>query len=83
MAVLLASLCQSRVRRWIVYSSILPLALAANIVRVVLLVLVYLYIDPNLLDTSLHAASGVATFFVVLGALILLTNRPSLSRALL
>jgi exosortase len=83
MAVLLASLCESRTRRIIAYASILPLALAANIIRVVVLVLIYLYINPDLLDTSLHAASGVATFFVVLGVLILLTDRPSLARAML
>jgi len=83
MAVLLASLCESKPRRFLAYASILPLALAANIVRVVVLVLLYLYVDPTVLDTSFHAGSGVATFFVVLGILIVLTDRPSLSRALL
>jgi exosortase/archaeosortase family protein len=83
MAVLLSSLCESKVRRVIAYASILPLAIAANIARVVALVLIFLYVDPALLDTSLHAGSGVATFFVVLAILIALTDRPSLSRALL
>jgi exosortase len=83
MAVLLASLCESKTRRWIAYASILPLALGANVIRVLFLVLLYIYVDPNLLDTSLHAGSGVATFFVVLGVLILLTDRPPLARALL
>ena len=49
----------------------------------IVLVLIFLYIDPALLDTSLHAASGVAMFFIVLGILIVMTDRPSLSRALL
>lgn len=83
MAVLLASLCESKTRRFLAYVSILPLALAANVLRVIVLVLIFLYIDPTLLDTSLHSASGVAMFFVVLGILILVTDRPSLSRALL
>ena len=83
MGLLLGTLCPSRGRRLLVYLSIIPLALVANIVRVVALVLIALYVDPNLLDTGAHAASGVVTFFGVLGVLILLADRPRLSRALL
>jgi exosortase len=83
MAVLLGSLCPSVPRRVAVYASIVPLALAANVLRVLALVLMFQYIDPSLLDTSIHEASGVATFFVVLFGFLLMTDRPSLSRALL
>ncbi len=83
MAVLLGTLCEQRSRRIIIYLSILPLAFFANIVRVVMLVLGFLYVDESLLETSAHAASGVFTFFAVLGVLILVSNRPSLARALL
>ena len=83
MAVLLGTLCQQPTRRVIVYLSILPLALVANIVRVLLLVLGFLYVDESLLESTAHAASGVMTFFAVLGVLILISNRPSLARALL
>jgi len=83
MGVLHASLCPSPRRRLLVYLSIVPLALAANIVRVAILVFIAVYIDESLLDTGAHAASGVLTFFCVLAALIQLADRPPLARALL
>jgi exosortase len=83
MAVLLGTLCESKKRRIVVYLSILPLAIAANIARVLILVMIFLYIDPALLDSAMHGASGVATFFVVLLGLMLISNRPSLRKALL
>jgi exosortase len=81
--VLLGTLCPSPRRRVLVYLSIVPLALIANLVRVTTLVLIAVYIDADLLDTSAHAASGVATFFGVLIVLIQLANRPPLAKALL
>jgi len=83
MGVLLGTLCHSPRRRLLVYLSIVPLALAANIARVALLVLIAVYIDESLLDTGAHAASGVLTFFCVLAALIQIADRPPLARALL
>ena len=83
MGVLLGTLCPSPRRRLLVYLSIVPLALAANIARVAILVLVAVYVDESLLDTGAHAASGVLTFFGVLAALIQLADRPPLARALL
>jgi exosortase len=83
MGVLLGTLCPSLKRRWVVYLTMIPLALAANVVRVVLLVLIALFVDPSLLDTSAHAASGVMTFFAVLGVMILVADRPPLAQALL
>jgi len=82
MGVLLGTLCPSHRRRWVVYLSIVPLALLANVIRVVLLVMIALYVDPTLLDTSAHAGSGVLTFLGVLIVLILLADRPPLARAL-
>ncbi len=83
MSVLLGTLCPSPRRRWIVYLSAIPLAFVANTVRVVLLVLIALYLDPSLLDTSAHAGSGVMTFFGVLLVMIFVADRPPLARALL
>ncbi len=83
MGILLGTLCPSPRRRLLVYAAIVPLALTANIVRVVLLVLIAIYFDPSLLDTGAHAASGVFTFFGVLLALIVLADRPPLAQALL
>jgi exosortase len=81
--VLLGTLCPSPRRRLLVYLSIVPLALLANVVRVVVLVLIAVYVDESLLDTGAHAGSGVLTFFGVLAVLILLADRPRLARALL
>ncbi len=83
MGVLLGALCPSPRRRLRVYLSIVPLALAANIARVVILVLIAVYVDETLLDTGAHAGSGVLTFFGVLVVLIQLADRPPLARALL
>ncbi len=83
MGVLLGTLCPIPRRRLLVYLSIVPLALVANVIRVLVLVLIAIFIDADLLDTSAHAASGVATFFGVLIVLILLADRPPLARALM
>jgi exosortase len=83
MGVLLGGLCPSPRRRLLVYLSIVPMALLANIVRVIILVLIAVYVDPSFLETSGHAGSGVLTFFGVLAALILIADRPPLGKALL
>ena len=82
MAVLLGSLCPSVARRYAIYGLVLPLALAANVVRVLALVLISLYIDPGLLDTSMHSASGVASFLLVVLGFLSIADRPSLAKAL-
>ncbi len=83
LAVLLGARCESWTRRVVIYLSILPLALLANVVRVAALVLIFLYVDPNILASSAHSGSGVVTFLAVTAVLILLADRPSLRRALL
>lgn len=83
MSVLLGALCESRTRQIVIGLAILPLALLANVIRVTLLVLTALYIDPSLLETSAHSGSGVLTFLGILVVLVLMADRPSLRRALL
>jgi exosortase len=83
MGVLLGSLCPSPRRRLLVYLSIVPLAVLANVVRVIILVLIAVHVDPSFLETSGHAGSGVVTFFGVLAVLIIVADRPPLGRALL
>lgn len=46
------------------------LAISANVLRVTLLVLLTKWLGTELLDTPIHEATGVATFFGVLGPLI-------------
>ena len=81
MAVVLGTLCQSRVRRVVICLSVVPITFAVNVLRVAALVLISIHIDHGLLDTSLHSASGVATLLAVLGILMLLADRPALRRA--
>jgi exosortase len=83
MGILLGTLCPSPRRRFVVYLSIVPLAILANVVRVVILVWVAVYLDQGLLDTSAHAGSGVLTFLGVLIVLIFVADRPPLAKALL
>lgn len=80
-AVILCTLCRSRVRRVLICLSVVPITFAVNVARVAALVLISLHIDHGLLDTALHGASGVATLLMVIGALMLLADRPALRRA--
>ena len=61
--------------------AILPLTLAANTLRVLLLVIGSLVFGIELLDTILHEASGVVTFIVVIGTLFWLADRPRITEA--
>jgi exosortase len=73
--------CPSRPRRIALLLSILPLTLAANTVRVVLLVFLSMTFGVELLETSLHEASGVVTFVFVIGTLFWIADRPKITEA--
>jgi exosortase len=73
-AMVLAALSTSRWRRVALILSAPLLAIAANVVRVTLLVLLADTFGTALLDTAMHEASGVATFAVVLVVLIAIAN---------
>jgi exosortase len=73
-AMVLAALSTSRWRRVALILSAPLLAIAANVVRVTLLVLLANTFGTALLDTAMHEASGVATFAVVLVVLIAIAN---------
>lgn len=68
-AVVMSLYTRSHLRRAALLLSALPLALAANVVRVLILILLTHAFGSELLDTPIHEASGVATFWVVLLAL--------------
>ena len=61
--------------------SFVPLALAANVLRVLILVLMGHWGNLSLLDTALHEASGVASFAVIIAALFFLADRQTLRNA--
>ena len=59
-------------RRFAILGAAIPFAIAANILRVLLLVVVSLVFGSEILETPIHEGSGVAVFFLVivgLGAL--------------
>jgi exosortase len=75
-ALVLAALATDRWRRSVLILSAPLLAIACNIVRVTLLVVLAQVFGTELLDTKLHEASGVVTFFVVLRVLFWMANGP-------
>jgi len=77
----LVAACRSKPRRIALLLSILPLTLAANTVRVLLLVLMSMAFGVELLDTALHEMSGVVTFVVVISTLFLIADRPKITEA--
>ena len=65
-AALTAYSTRSPRRRAVVLLSAAPLAIAANLLRVVALVLLVVWQGPDILDTYVHPISGMATFALAL-----------------
>lgn len=81
LTVFLLCYCASPVRRTLLVLSFIPLALAANVIRVLTLVLLGHWGSLSLLDTALHEASGVASFAVIIVVLFILADRQTLRNA--
>ena len=73
--------CKSRIRRLALIAAIIPLTLAANAVRVLLLVLLSMTVGIEVLETAMHEGSGVLTFIFVIGTLFLIAGRPQITEA--
>lgn len=69
-AIILACYASSNGRRLALLLAAPPLAVAANVARVLALVLMTKTFGDGLLDTPIHEASGVATFGIVLVTLL-------------
>lgn len=80
-SVVLAAYARSWPRRVLLLVAAWPLAIACNIARVTILVVVANTYGLDLLDTPFHAASGIATFWAVLVLLIMMSDRDSLRKA--
>lgn len=80
-SIILACYSGSTKRRLMLLAAAVPLALIANIARVFLLVMMAHFFGIGLLDTPLHEASGVFTFWGVLAALFLLAGNETLKDA--
>lgn len=75
-AALTAYSCNHRRGRLLALAAAVPAAIAANIVRIILLVLSVRFLGMESLDTWLHPASGMLTFALALPAIMWL-GRPS------
>ena len=65
-AALTAYSTRSPLRRAVVLLSAAPLAIVANLLRVIVLVLLVVWQGPGILDTFVHPLSGMATFALAL-----------------
>jgi exosortase len=79
---ILAVHCKSHLRRLALLLAPLPLTLVVNSFRISSLVILSEYLGSDFLDTPMHAASGIATFWIVMGMLFLLADRRTLRQAL-
>lgn len=70
MACLVAHICPENRRRLAVLLVAAPVAIAANILRVVLLVLLVQWAGPDILNTSLHTISGLFTFAIAIPVIV-------------
>jgi exosortase len=77
-AIVLACYARSHARRLALLLAVAPLAIAANVLRVVALILMSSEIGKWIMDSPLHPATGVATFGVVLAGLLLVAGRDPL-----
>jgi exosortase len=80
LTVILVAYTESTARRAILILAVLPVALISNVLRVFALVLLVKYTGPEALETVLHSASGAVSFWVVIGALVLIAGRPTLRK---
>lgn len=80
-SLILAQLTRSRPRRLALLASAIPLALVCNILRVTALVLIAKHWGPEVLETSVHPASGVVLFGVVIVALFAIAGPEALRSA--
>ena len=76
-ACLVAYTCPDTRRRILIFLIAAPLAIAANIVRVVLLVVLVRWQGIDVLNTSLHTISGLFTFVLTLPVIFWLGQVPA------
>ena len=76
-ACLVAYTCPDPRRRVLALLAAVPLAIGANIIRVILLVLLVQWQGIGILGTSLHTISGLFTFVLALPVIIWIGNVPA------
>lgn len=76
-AILTAYFCNSVKRRMLILLIAAPLAIAVNIVRVLILTLLVRWIGLDVLATAAHEISGLLTFMVALPIIFMLGQNPA------
>jgi exosortase len=76
-ACLVAHSTAGTVRRLVVLMTAAPIAVASNIIRIILLVLLVLWKGDGILETSIHPLTGVLTFVLSLPVIFWLGSRPA------
>ena len=76
-AILTAYFCKSTSRRILLLLIAAPLAIAVNIMRVLILTLLVNWFGLNILATSAHEISGLLTFMVALPIIFYLGQNPA------
>jgi exosortase len=82
LAGLFAFTARSRARRLLLLAMVVPIALVVNGARVAGLVVLCDRFGMEMLGTPLHGLSGIASFWLAVGALWLLADRPAVREAL-
>jgi exosortase len=80
MALLLAYLTPSRIRRVVILAAAAPAAIIANVLRCAALSLMVQGWGTEFLETWLHPFTGLASFGLALAVLMMLAGRPLLKR---
>ncbi len=75
-AILTAYFCPVVIRRVLVLTIAIPLAITINVIRVFLLTMLVHWFGIDILDTSLHEISGIITFVVSLPIIFWLGRAP-------
>jgi exosortase len=81
-AVILAAYARGAALKLILLAAALPLALAANVIRIFVLILLSYHVGPWIMESQFHPATGAATFVAVTLALCALAGRRTLREAL-
>ncbi len=78
LAIVLACYARSHAKRLALLAAVLPLAIGANVVRVFALILMSSGLGHWIMESPIHPLTGVATFAIVVGGLLLVAGRDPL-----
>ena len=77
-AIVLACYARSHPKRLLLLAAAVPLAIGANVVRVLALILMSSGVGHWIMESPIHPLTGVATFAIVVGGLLLVAGRDPL-----